>query len=372
MGEEILRCGSCGAENPVDNRFCGMCGRSMMAMPAPPAAPASKAPVASEGSGIRIREAAGVRRSEEQGFSGEFEEQVPERRVASTEAPLVEPAPAYTGGLFRMSAGDADRPARNLDYLLEDEEPKSRKGLFLVLGLLALLLAAGLGYLRFRNGALPNLMGGGPAVHEAPAGEDGATSDEAKSVKADEGQPGAPAVAAPTGSAPAEEAKIPPAPDSTQLTEVRPKNPAESASVPAIAPAAATTEAAKPEAAAPKPAASVPVAKPAPPPKPAPKPEDPVVMGEKYIYGRGVPQDCAKGLKTVKPAADKSNAKAIITIGALYATGNCVSRDLPTAYRFFALALRKDPENGPLKQNVEMVWSQMTQLERQQAIRLTQ
>jgi TPR repeat protein len=90
------------------------------------------------------------------------------------------------------------------------------------------------------------------------------------------------------------------------------------------------------------------------------------------LYGRGVTQDCTKGLHYVKPAADKSNAKAMITMGALYATGHCLSRDLPTAYRFFALALRQDPENGPLKQNVEMVWGQMTQLERQQAMRLTQ
>ena len=90
------------------------------------------------------------------------------------------------------------------------------------------------------------------------------------------------------------------------------------------------------------------------------------------MYGRGVPQDCTKGLRYVKPAADKSNPKAMITMGALYATGHCLSRDLPTAYRFFALALRKDPDNGPLKQNVEMVWGQMTQLERQQAMRLTQ
>ena len=95
-------------------------------------------------------------------------------------------------------------------------------------------------------------------------------------------------------------------------------------------------------------------------------------MGERYLYGRGVPQDCARGLRYVKPAADQGNPKAMITMGALYATGHCLSRDLPTAYRFFALALRKDPENGPLKQNAQMVWAQMTDAERQQAIRMTQ
>jgi len=96
------------------------------------------------------------------------------------------------------------------------------------------------------------------------------------------------------------------------------------------------------------------------------------MLGEKYLYGRGVPQNCEKGLSYVKPAAEKSNGKAMITMGALYATGHCLSRDLPTAYRYFALALRQDPENGALKQNVEMVWGQMTPSERQLAIRMTQ
>jgi len=97
-----------------------------------------------------------------------------------------------------------------------------------------------------------------------------------------------------------------------------------------------------------------------------------VAMGERYLYGRGVPQDCTRGLRYVRPAADQSIPKAMITMGALYATGHCLSRDLPTAYRYFALALRKDPENGALKQNAEMVWGQMTASERQQAIRMTQ
>jgi len=85
-----------------------------------------------------------------------------------------------------------------------------------------------------------------------------------------------------------------------------------------------------------------------------------------------VPQNCDKGLRYVKPVADQANSKAMITMGALYATGHCVARDLPTAYRYFALALRKDPDNTALKQNAEMVWSKMTPTERQQAIRLTQ
>ncbi len=127
------------------------------------------------------------------------------------------------------------------------------------------------------------------------------------------------------------------------------------------------------EAAAPPPAPvkTKPVAKPT--PKPPAKSTDPVLVGERYLYGKeGFPQNCERGLHYVKPAADQSNPKAMITMGALYATGHCLSKDLPTAYRYFALALRGDPENGPLRQNAEMVWKQMTSEERKQAIRLTQ
>jgi TPR repeat protein len=142
-----------------------------------------------------------------------------------------------------------------------------------------------------------------------------------------------------------------------------PEKPAEEeAPAPAPATAAATPEVPPP----PKPVKK-PAAKP-----PAAKAEDSVALGEKYLYGRGVPQSCEKGLHYVKPAADQSNPKAMITMGALYATGHCLSRDLPTAYRYFALALRQDPANSALKQNTEMVWGQMTQSERQLAIRLTQ
>jgi TPR repeat protein len=108
-------------------------------------------------------------------------------------------------------------------------------------------------------------------------------------------------------------------------------------------------------------------------PKPTPvKATDPVADAEKYIYGRGVRQDCDRGLHELKPAADQSNSKAMISLGALYATGVCTPRDLPTAYRWFALALRKDPDNDALQQDLQRLWSQMTQPERQLAIKLSQ
>jgi hypothetical protein len=124
------------------------------------------------------------------------------------------------------------------------------------------------------------------------------------------------------------------------------------------------------------------VEKPKPAPKaPTPKPSaasrpaatyDPVTEAQKYLYGRGSPQDCERGLRLLRPAANQSNPKAMIEMGALYSAGLCTPHDLPTAYRWFALALRKDPENTAVQADLRKLWGEMTQPERQLAIKLTQ
>ena len=60
---------------------------------------------------------------------------------------------------------------------------------------------------------------------------------------------------------------------------------------------------------------------------------DSVAEAERYIYGRGEAQDCDHGVRLLKTNAQQSNAKAMISLGALYSTGTCTPRDLPTAYR---------------------------------------
>jgi hypothetical protein len=114
-----------------------------------------------------------------------------------------------------------------------------------------------------------------------------------------------------------------------------------------------------------------------PPPKPhaAIKPVqaiDPVSEAQKYLYGRGVAQDCDRGLRLLKPAANQANPKAMIEMGALYSAGLCTPHDLPTAYRWFALALRKDPDNQAVQTDLQKLWGEMTQPERQLAIKLSQ
>jgi len=105
---------------------------------------------------------------------------------------------------------------------------------------------------------------------------------------------------------------------------------------------------------------------------PAPKPaEDSLYLeGQKYLYGgHGVRQNCALARQNLLAAANNDNSKAESTLGTMYATGHCVPRDIPLAYRWFARALRADPRNTRLEKDAEIMWNQMTPPERQLALK---
>jgi TPR repeat protein len=89
-----------------------------------------------------------------------------------------------------------------------------------------------------------------------------------------------------------------------------------------------------------------------------------VADGERYLYGRGVPEDCERAQRNLQIAARQSNAKAQTLLGAMYATGHCVGRDLPNSYRWFAKALHGDPGNSRVQRDLEVLWKQMTPEER--------
>ena len=62
---------------------------------------------------------------------------------------------------------------------------------------------------------------------------------------------------------------------------------------------------------------------------PTVSPEDRLVdEGERYLYGRGVRADCALAQRNLMIGARQSNPKAQTLLGAMYATGHCVNRDL--------------------------------------------
>ena len=294
---------------------------------------------------------------------------------------------------------DPLRPSSNVDYLLEDvEEPRSWGKFILVVA--ALALALGFGYLHWKRGGFDWLNAGekkptaatkqapeagpsnadsggataAPAVAAPQAGAGTATASGAASpAESGAGQTSpaqtspqdTPAQSAPAPSAPAQAA----APQNTEQTTPQ-SNAGDSGALASQAgdtdsdkqPVAAEPNAGR-RAAARKPAAAKPAAA---------KPVDSVTEAERYIYGRGVRPDCERGLGLLKPAAGQSNVKAMISLGALYSTGTCTPRDLPTAYRWFALALHKEPDNQALQNDLQKLWSQMTQPERQLAIKLSQ
>src|SRR6266478_8974372 len=141
-GRYTVRCPHCGKENPGIHRFCGMCGKALEEE-TPFGEPATDAPPEETRAPAVLQPA----------------------RPVAPEPPA--PAPAYTGGLFNLGAS-GDTPSRNLDYLLEDDEPRSGKGL-LLLAVVAVALVVGLGWLRFRHSGIPGLRSWG--AHTAPAGQ---------------------------------------------------------------------------------------------------------------------------------------------------------------------------------------------------------
>jgi hypothetical protein len=93
-------------------------------------------------------------------------------------------------------------------------------------------------------------------------------------------------------------------------------------------------------------------------------PDAQVNLADVYIYGQGVPQNCEQGLVLLRSAAQKANPRAQGKLGALYATGKCVSLDRVQAYRWLSLALNNNQGSEWVEKNREMVWRQMSPDER--------
>ena len=91
------------------------------------------------------------------------------------------------------------------------------------------------------------------------------------------------------------------------------------------------------------------------------------LAGERYLYGNGLPQNCPRAESSLRTAATHGNTKAQTVLGTMYATGHCVGRDLPTAYRWFARALHQEPQNSRISADLQVLWRQMTPQEKQLA-----
>jgi hypothetical protein len=93
--------------------------------------------------------------------------------------------------------------------------------------------------------------------------------------------------------------------------------------------------------------------------------------GEKFLYATEDPANCNRAARDLLAASEQANAKADTVLGTMYATGHCVSLDLPRAYSWFAKALQQDRGNRLLESDLHVLWNQMTARERQIATELS-
>jgi hypothetical protein len=387
-----VRCPRCGNENPGTNRFCGA---TLLPAPIPVTQSASTTASRPSASGqappptpIPVNPGPGTTASRTAVRAPEPEPSISGPSFLGLNQPSAPSGAPRRGGL---SIDPESAPSsRNLDYLLEDEEPHHGGAGKYLLILIALLLAAGFGYLRWRHQPFPWQISG---THKPSASE---PADQADSNSSSQASPNTSATTPPadsgttapqgagssspaaspanTNPAPASTPSITPVPD-TSATKANPPS-AEAKQPPPASDADANSDSSSDD------AEDTPTAQPT-KPKPAtgdtaPKPSaaqrsaGAVAEAQKYLYGKGAKQDCGRGLRLLKPAADRADPKAMVEMGALYSAGLCTPRDLPTAYRWFAMALHKEPDNQSVQDDLQKLWGEMTQPERQLAIKLSQ
>jgi hypothetical protein len=340
----LVKCEKCGYENFPQHRFCGMCGvelpppQGLAARPSPePLAPAPK-PVSRP----------------------------------SIAAPLGRPAPA---------ALEQERvDPRSVSYLLEDEPAPIPWGRYVLLFVLVAGVAGGW-YWREDLGPLATKLWGratgAPVNSSAPAAPEAASQSTAVPAsgtstgsqvekpntaagdQTSQAQTPQPSPGATTGA--------PSTADSAQPDQSQPAPSSDSAAATNVPKADDSGEAAS----QPAPAVKPPTVRTRPAAAPSAGIDGIEAEGERYLYGNGVPENCARARKNLLAAAQHNNAKAQNVLGTMYATGHCATRDLPTAYRWFGRSLRQDPSNTRIEQDLKVLWSQMTPEEQKLALRDT-
>lgn len=343
-----VRCAHCGYDNSPEYRFCGMCGGSLPH----PAKEISQPERAVELPPVAAPVALPVR--------------VPPPPSDSSEKVH---GPSFLG----LSDDQRDEDREDFKYTYEDEPKRSRVGLIAVVVLL--LAAAGVLGWQWRHDGFPFSRLGANSTAAQSASPTSAAPDASQN-------PATQTVDKPTtenGSAPAAAA------DSGTPTDTSGK-PAEGATQESAAPAPSQNQAVHADqtaSAEATPAASAPVKSPAnkvQPARLATKPAsvgtaapavspdaDLELAGERYLYGTGLPQNCTRAESSLRTAASHGNTKAETVLGTMYATGHCVGRDLPTAYRWFARALHQEPQNSRISADLQVLWRQMTPEEKQLA-----
>lgn len=379
-----MRCPQCGSDNPPEYRFCGMCGTTLAKKEAPVAEPVS---VRHETAHEKLDTNRRPEPSDSTLRINRVERVEQERRSEPVSSSLS--GPSFLG-LGSESAHGNGRSDSDVSYLFDEEEMRPRRTYwrFTVL-LLIVALIGGLVYLQYRKEGKSWVApwSNGPAQTPVQSSQADQQNQQAQSQANTPANPvqnnSAPNNAPPAAedqagnqanTAPPAQNNQPAAKDNgsakdqstnSDQGETKKNNETETAKAetPSTDEESADTEAAPP----PTPTRAT-KPKPARPSAPLASPDDQLVANaEKYLYGRGVPQNCDRALSSLRSAAGRENTRARTLLGTMYATGHCVPKDLPNAYRWFAQASRTSPDNMWVQRNLEMVWREMTAQERQLA-----
>jgi TPR repeat protein len=90
-----------------------------------------------------------------------------------------------------------------------------------------------------------------------------------------------------------------------------------------------------------------------------------VEEAQRYLTGQGgTRQDCGHAISLLRSSARDGNPRAQVKLGALYATGQCVTQDRAAAYEWLARAQETQPHNNYLQRTMSSLWANMTPEER--------
>lgn len=380
-----MYCPDCGHNNPEGNRFCGMCGEPL---PQRRQSPAGTNAVNAE---KREEQRERIAQHDPEPVPASFRHREPidepvrelpgtglsPARPSSSPTQIEEPVATVSGPSF-LGLSSGSNGSQGYSYLYEDEPPKSHAGFFMFLLLVAVL--GGVLYWQRQpiqnwvvNRANQKVDTGTPA---STAGSSTASSDNTSTPPAQtqpanpaSGNSAAPAAQSPDQTPAQQQNASPDNSASPKNAQPDSKPKSDDKTAPDDQDQTDSTATAKPEskAAHQKTAAEArtSAARKHTEPQP-PAGTELVASGEKYLYGRGAPQNCRQAVNDFNAAAQQENARAMAHLGALYATGECVPLNRVQAYQWFSRALSKDRSNTYLEHNLSMLWREMDANEKAQ------
>jgi hypothetical protein len=93
-------------------------------------------------------------------------------------------------------------------------------------------------------------------------------------------------------------------------------------------------------------------------------------QGLAYLHAGGTPEHCGQALAYLRKAAEVGNARASTQLGALYATGHCVTMDRVQAYLWFTQAADANHEHNVwVERDRQILWNEMSSTEQNSALR---